>query len=352
MLHASHQSYCGALRSGLSALLLLTSSVALGETTSLQARFRGRDLVFLSNGSTALIQIDGGAYLTLPISIDGTYRDLAGLPGQWILSGELSQADGSSELFILYGDDEQWSRHTVPGGRRFSRTRPQLLTDERELGGLVWLEGVESGSLGVRFSRWTDHGWTAPEWISEPDTGSQLGLSALVLADGTWLAVWSAFDGQDDEVLYSSLKFGRWSPPQRISINNAVPDITPTLAPTAFGAIVAWSRYDGNDYRIRISSFDGSRWGGESWLGEAGSLFPTFLFDGGDFGAGSKLLFQTVSTSAWSVVDFGSRGQLTSRSERITEELNRPLIHNNGDSTSLEWVSILDVVADPGEPSP
>ncbi len=352
MLHASRHRYCGALRSGLSALLLLAGSVAFGETTSLQARFRQRDLVFLSNGSEALIQIGDGAYLTLPISLDRTYRDLAGLPGQWILSGELSQAAGSSELFILYGDGEQWSRHTVPGGRRFSRTRPQLLTDDRELGGLVWLEGVESGSLGVRFSRWTGNGWTAPEWVSEPATGSQLGLSARVLADGTWLAVWSAFDGQDDEVLYSFLEVGRWSQPQRISINNAVPDITPTLAPTAFGAIVAWSRYDGNDYRIRISSFDGSRWGEESWLGEAGSLFPTYLFDADDLGAGSKLLFQTVSTSAWSVVDFSSRGQLNSHSELVTEEQDRPLIHNDGNSTSLEWVSIAGALADPSVPSP
>ncbi len=182
-------------------LLLVLTALAIplassgGEVAPLQARYQHRDLVFLSNGSESLMQLDQDSRLILPSSPERSYRDLVALPASWLLAGEIVDESGATEIFLLHGDDEGWSRHPIPSGRLSSRSRPRILADSDRLGGLVWLEGPESGSLGVRSAHWTAEGWSEPAWVSKPGSGSQLALTARVLADGSWLAVWSAFDG-------------------------------------------------------------------------------------------------------------------------------------------------------------
>src|SRR5918996_10161 len=75
------------------------------------------------------------------------------------------------------------------------------------------------------------------------------------LSDGSWLLAWSAFDGHDDEIVWTRGKNGAWSRPRRVTADNAWPDTTPALTVTGNGALLAWSRYDGNDYRIVISLY-------------------------------------------------------------------------------------------------
>ena len=328
-------------------LLLVFTALAMpvagarGEVAPLQARYQQRDLVFLSDGSESLMQLDQGSRLVLPSSPERSYRDLVALPASWLLAGEIIDERGATEIFLLHGDDDGWSRHPIPSGRLSSRSRPRILADSDRLGGLVWLEGSESGSLGVRWARWTADGWSDPAWVSKPGSGSQLALTARVLADGSWLAVWSAFDGRDDEIVYSRLESGGWSPPLRVSTDNDIPDITPSLAPTASGAVLAWSRYDGNDYRLRIARFEGGEWLEEDWLGGAGSVFPSFVFDSADPNAGSSLLFRTVGDRTWSLVAFDAHGEMSSRSELVTPERSRPVIQlTPTGSTVLEWYSI------------
>jgi len=201
------------------------------------------------------------------------------------------------------------------------------------------MEGGNRRSLGVRFSRWTEDGWSAPAWIAKPGVGSQLALSAEVLPDGTWLAVWSSFDGEDDEVVYSRLTSQGWSRPRRISVDNAVPDVTPSLAPTRGGAIVAWSRYDGNDYRLRVARFEQGRWIGERWMGRAGSVEPTFLHDSSDLELGPRMLYQTASTDSWSLVTFGVSGRFLAESVVRNKHQARPIVHTVPDgAASLEWL--------------
>jgi hypothetical protein len=119
------------------------------------------------------------------------------------------------------------------------------LVEGSELGGLVWLEGSPAGGMGVRAAAWEDGRWAQADWIARPGKGSQTGLAGVVLRDGSWLVVWSAFDGQDDEIVSARRAGDGWQAPRRVVADNRVPDITPALAVTNQGAIAAWSRFDG-----------------------------------------------------------------------------------------------------------
>ena len=167
---------------------------------------------------------------------------------------------------------------------------PQALVEAGELVGLVWLEGSDASALGVRAAAWNGTGFAAAEWVAAPIDGSQLALSAAVLGDGSWLLVWSAFDGGDDEIRWSRRDGEAWSAPARLHAENRVPDITPVVAATADGAIAAWSRYDAGSYRGRVMRFDAATgWRDEERIGGPHSVFPFFAADDSRQGSRARL---------------------------------------------------------------
>jgi len=176
----------------------------------------------------------------------------------------------------------------------------------KEVGGLAWLEGKHPGSLSIRAASWTGTEWLPVEVVSPPLKGSQTGLSGTVLADGSWLLVWAAFDGHDDEIYWSQKKGSRWSAPRRLAPNNPWPDITPRVVATQAGALVAWSRNDGSDYRLTISRFDGSNWQAPQTVGGRGSVEPQLTI----LDRKIYLLFNSASTASWSVVELQPTGRI------------------------------------------
>jgi hypothetical protein len=323
------------------ATLLIGTTVAspaiLG--TPLQSACRQRQLSVLSEAQQTWLLDGDQPVARLPTSSGESYRHLVATEGGWLLAGDRSDGSGGTEIFVLRNSDGVQVEGTVPADRRASRLRPRLLTRDGQLQGMVWLEGDGPRSLGVRAARWTEGVWSSPTWVSVPGRSSQTALSAIVLGDGSWLTVWSAFDGRDDEVVYSRLTDGTWSAPQRVSADNRVPDVTPALAPTRGGALVAWSRYDGHDYRLRIARFEEDGWRDEEWLGDAGSAFPSFHLDCNEGGDGAALLFRSSGNDSWSLLDFSARGRLLSRTDVPNERRQRPIVHlhQNGRST-LDWL--------------
>ena len=112
------------------------------------------------------------------------------------------------------------------------QAEPLPLVEDGRLAGLVWLEGDEARRFAVRSARWDGAAWTPPRTVSAAGPGSQLALAAARLADGSWLLAWSAFDGHDDEIVWSRERNGVWSKPRRVDADNGVPDITPALTLT------------------------------------------------------------------------------------------------------------------------
>ena len=309
------------------------------EALALQARFAGRHLVLLSDGNRVVLQ-DGRDALELPTANGRRYETLSIVDSEWLASGTIDEDEGT-QIFLLQGASGEWRHHGVPGGRLESRWGARPLVEAGQLRGLIWIEGAAPATAGVRFSAWDGSLWTPPDWVSPPGSGSTLAASLAPLPDRRRLAIWTSFDGEDDEVLFSEWSDGAWAAPARVADDNRVPDITPALAPTSNGAVAAWSSYDGNDYRVRIATFVDGVWSSPMWLGEAGSVFPDFVFDGADDEADFELLFRTVSTETWSLVELDSSGSIRRRIAQSSSPRRRPIVRRSaaGD-LRLEWPRI------------
>jgi hypothetical protein len=295
----------------------------------------------------ALASDAGGAYLEFP---DGGTLDLsrlAALPagseltalaslddGRWLAAGTVPADDGGRRLLLVAGDRDGARRIGAPeAGGRLARD-PVLLVDGGRWAGLAWLEGDEQRGLSVYAALRHDDGWSAPEPVAGRAPGSQLALTGAVLGDGTWLLAWSAFDGRDDEIVWSRRVGEAWLPARRVAADNAVPDVTPDLVATrGDGALLAWSRYDGHDYRLVLARFAGGEWRGDREVGAAGTVMPAFA--PGD--RGLRLVYRAAADGAWAVDEVTAEGALVRRAEVVSARSERPLAEVEGERVRLRW---------------
>jgi hypothetical protein len=167
-----------------------------------------------------------------------------------------------------------------------------------ELVAAAWLEGPDPMSLRVKAADWDGSRWGPVTTIGKRSEGSQTGLTGTVLEDGSTLLMWSQFDGTDDELFFSWRQSVNWSRPERVSANNRLPDVAPSVSSTGKGALAAWSRFDGSTYRLWTASFERGEWREERLVGEPGSLFPRFLKRRG----GLYLLYRrSADPRGWSI---------------------------------------------------
>lgn len=177
---------------------------------------------------------------------------------------------------------------------------------------LAWLEGDSREGLAVRAARWSGAAWELAETVSPRGPGSQLALAGAETADGSPLLVWSAFDGGDDEIVWSRRSLSGWSKPARLAPDDATPDILPALAASGRGAIAAWSRYDGNDYRVVVSRLEGDHWTAPATLGPKGSYNAALAAAPN---GRAVLVFQTAA--GWEGRELDRRGRPTGRRAAI-----------------------------------
>ena len=283
----------------------------------------------------ARLELPGGGTLRLKLPERAEVSALASLDrGGWAAAGSSTGEDGRRRLFVFIGDRSGSRPVPEPSGQRgTSRRGAVLLVEDGRLAGLAWLEGDGDGALAVRAAAWEGQAWRTPEAISIPGPGSQLALSGAVLADGSWLLAWSAFDGKDDEIVWSRRTAEGWSPVRQMS-DNAVPDITPALAVSTKGALMAWSRYDGQSYRLHLARFADGRWLDERAAAPAGSLFPTFH----ESEDGLFLLYRTARPKGWSVQEIDGTGKALRQIDVPSDPPERPVIAG-GARLRLRWLS-------------
>ncbi|MEO1369666.1 MAG: hypothetical protein AAFX50_21000 [Acidobacteriota bacterium] len=217
----------------------------------------------------------------------------------WLLSAT-SRSQSGSRLVVMRRGPDGVTALPVPKTSARVLLQPTVLTapESGEPQVLAWIEGSSPRESSVRAARWNGAGWDATVVLAPRGPGTQIALDAARLDDGSVLAVWSAFDGEDDEVVWSLTRDGAtWSPPAPIS-RNAVPDVTPSVTAVDGGAVVAWSGFDGNDYRVWTSRFDGERWNEARRHGERGSVFPSFA---PRRSADPVLIYRQTAPSAWRV---------------------------------------------------
>jgi len=312
----------------------VAAKAAAAQEEPLQAFRDGRTLTLVPGaGNTAVLELPGGRTQRLDLPDRAQAAALVLLDGGWAMAGSYPDATGGRRLFLLRGNDASARPLPEPPGQEGAERRdPVLLVDGGRLAGLAWLEGDGPRSLSVRAASWTGKGWQTPQRVSFPGPGSQLALAGAVLDDGSWLLAWSAFDGEDDEIVWSRRIGETWLPVRRLSAGNAVPDITPALTSVRGGALIAWSRYDGHGYQLRTARFDRGEWRDERAAAPTGSLYPSFLA-GPD---GMHLLYMEAWPRAWSVLALDGEGRVAARAS-IASALDRPVVAFDGDEVRMRW---------------
>jgi hypothetical protein len=277
--------------------------------------------LLLSSRDGAGLELAPGERISLPVPADAEMETALSLADGWIAAGIHPDASGQSEILLLTGDESAVTELPPPPGRS---------------AGLLWLEGDSRTSFGVRFAEWNGSGWSEARTVSAPGPGSQLALTTARLADGTWLAAWSAFDGTDDEIVWSRRgRDGAWSPARRVAAGNQVPDITPALTATKDGALLAWSRFDQGEYRVVVSRFRSGVWTKPEFTGPAGSLLPGFE----PAPEGRVWLLYRTAAPGWTLAELDRQGRPVRRasigSRKAASE--RPVAVATPDGPALAW---------------
>jgi acyl-CoA thioesterase-1 len=274
-------------------------------------------LRFSAAAGEARLELPAGGVVSLALPPGAKLAAAAVLAGGWIAAGTVPDAaGGGNELLLLAGvahgegaaaPAATFATLTPPAGRSGRLlAEPLPLVDDGRLAGLVWLEGDDSRALGVRYAAWSGRAWSAPQTISAPGQGSQLALAAARLAGGSWLLTWSAFDGHDDEIVWSWGRNGSWTQPRRLT-DNRVPDITPAVAAAGRGALIAWSQLAGDGYRLLVARFLDGSFGEPEVVAPGGSLYPSFEAAPG---AGRyRLLYRTAQPRGWAALELDAAGR-------------------------------------------
>ncbi len=318
---------------------LLLLALGLGTTTlraedALVADGPRGQLLLAEAGTTATLTLPDGTLLSLQLAAGADVTSVAALDEEWVLAGTERPAGDGRRLFLLRGDAGGSERLAAPGADEGLVQREAiLLARDGRLAGMAWLEGDDARALAVKAALWRGDGWGAAELVSGRGPGSQVALSGAVLADGSWLLTWAAFDGEDDEIVWSRRTDSGWSAAGRVFADNAVPDIVPAVAAAGRGALVAWSRLDGEQYRLQLARFEGGRWAPERSIAGPGSLYPSFQGSS----ESPRLVYQDAALRGWAVAELDAGGGVTQRASLATDAEDRPISELVGEAVRLRW---------------
>jgi hypothetical protein len=328
---------------GVPATLALLGILTLAPGTAPRARAAEAPTVSLLAGTEQLrLALGDGERLEFEVDPGARFRSAEPLDDGWIAAG----VRDDEALLLVRGHAATGRPERLPtpapGGALVAEPVP-LVRDGR-LAGLAWLAGDGARSLGVRHAEWLGDGWGPTETVSTPGPGSQLALAGATLPDDEVLLLWSAYDGSDDEVVWSLRSEDRWSEPARIAEDNRVPDITPALALLGGEPVAAWSRYDGNGYRLMLSRRSGGSWSAPRPHGPPGSLFPRFVA-GSERAAGEALLLhRNAGAGGWTVLRLDGSLRITARARVESPGDEEPVVVGF-DAEGVE------VVVEPGQPA-
>lgn len=273
------------------------------------------------------LEMPGGRSARLNLPPRSEVSALAELNRGWMAAGSALGEDGRRTLFLLGSEGAV----AAPAGQEGAERRGAVFfVEDGALQGMAWLEGNGERTLAVRAAEWNGHAWKQVEPVSKPGPGSQIGLAAAVLSDGSWLLAWSAYDGEDHEIVWARRTAQGWSAARPVSKGNAAPDITPAITAAGTGALLAWSRYDGENYRLQLARFEAGSWKDERAAAPSGSFHPSFQ--------GSYLLYQAALPRSWSVMELSSTGQVLRRASALSALTERPVLSEDGEGIRLRWI--------------
>jgi hypothetical protein len=278
----------------------------------LHAGPRGVELQGVAGGNVAL-PLQGARDLGLTTDARGDH---------WVAASEESGPGIRLRLFTVAADGRSGKRSAseipnpagAPGAGGSLQLSPVWITTAKQPV-LAWLEGHDIQKLAVRSATWDGTRWIKPRLVTPAGPGSQMALVGTTF-EGKPMLAWAAFDGHDDEILWSRWDGRRWTPAHRVAADDSSPDVTPTLVTIRGGVVVAWAGLEGDSYRVQTARFEGSGWSLPTSLGNRAGASPRFLATP----RGAVLLARSSApSSGLTVFEFDERGAPTGRSARAAD---------------------------------
>lgn len=306
-------------------------------------------LVLAAMPGAAQIEHPDGRRQRLAVRRDEHLTEMVETWDGWVVAG--MRGISEHRELVLFGRQEDGVRRlpAPPGQSKLMRLRPILLTEWDRLVGMAWVEGNDYDGLAVYAADWNGTAWSTPDRVSPAGAGNQTGLTGLVLANGSWLLVWSQFDGHDDEIFWSVRQGTTWRDPKRLDLDNRVPDISPHLVRQPRGALLAWNRYDGSDYRLLLARFRGGGWQAPEPQGGPGIVEPRFARSEDE----TYLVYRTAWPSDWTVARVTSQGRLQRQAVFPESPAGRPVLRSAGErGATLHWPALRSRIEAPWERVP
>jgi hypothetical protein len=278
-----------------------------------------------------------GTRVELPLAAKATVTSFATVLGDRFYVAALERTASGRRLVVLEGTGGDVKVLSSPEVREAGELRePSLLVDETGLKALAWLEGSAPRRQVLRVARRVADGWQSPETVSPRGAGSQMALATTYAGKGEWILVWAAYDGNDDEILWSRFRLADGAtPPMRLGEDNQVPDIVPCLLATPDGVLAAWNRYDGSKYRVHLARYDGKGWTAPTAVDGKGSLYPSLHRAAG----GTLLVYKTAVPAGWTVAELDRSGNVTRTASLATSHVERPAVTaTTARDVSLVWI--------------
>lgn len=283
------------------------------------------DRVSLLSGSEVLRVVTADERIeSLPLEPGVRFGSVTAVADGWIAAG----VRDSKTLLLVRSERGETSRMTVPSAGGGVALDPEPLVADGDLVGLAWLAGGGVQGLAVLYSEWLGGGWGPSEVVADPGAGSQLALAWTITADAEPLLAWSAFDGSDDEIVWSVRRRGSWTTPERLGEDNWVPDITPALARVDGGVVAAWSRYVGDGYRMMVSRLGDDGWSAPEPFAPVGSVFPRFESRAEE--EGTLLLYRDARSGSWTVLQLDRHLRTTARASVEGSGADDPVVLESG----------------------
>jgi hypothetical protein len=303
------------------ALLLAGTALALGLQWITPALAFGSGPFLVEVAEGVRLELPSGEVVSLATQPGDRLSAVSSLSSGWVAAGDRAAGGHRELLLFAAGPGGLAQELAVPSHLgEASRREPVLFVSEGALGGLAWIEGDSPSTSAVQVASLQEEDWQEPITLSPPGPGSQLALAAAVLDDGSWLLLWSAYDGEDDEVLWSLRRDGSWSEPAPLAPGNRVPDVAPVVTAVEGGALAAWSRFERGRYRTVVSFFNGQGWGVARALEASRGVLPTLERGPG----GALLLARTTRPRGWEALELDATGRALRRAEVAAGSSLRP----------------------------
>lgn len=203
--------------------------------------------------------------------------------------------EGEYNIYISQQQRGSWSEPKKLSGSPNPEILPAVGADAQGDTWVVWTE-LLGGHSRLHFRHQLGGTWYADKHLNT-NTTSDIAPALLMAPDGLpWLA-WAGFDGEDDDIYYTRWLGDNWAEPERVNLDDDVPDILPSLSLDDQDAIsISWFGFDGHEYIEFRSKYLEGNWtqerptgrtlieesegtGADSSRSVSGTTLPPFLHD-------------------------------------------------------------------------